>query len=327
MTVDKVHPWIQRCLDENGWNSWGVDKILGQGSWSVAVLLVKGGRQCVLLANRPDAPQINKPGVTGIFQLYQSAAKIRNSCRKVGLPVARTISGPREWTGGAAVLLSRVPGRDMEHMLDNPNLDASAIARSVASIVRDSQVLGSAHTQHKSGFGNHIFGHRPRHNCSVAAWSMCISPLLGVDAGSDELIERLGHVVRASFVDVTRTTQIWDVGDRNIMLDEQGEVVGLVDQVDLFTGDAMMVPGFSMAMLGDIHNWGMIEAYSKAWRSAWEMTPEQWFRVRLHRLASHGRFVGKTWKANHTLLSVLQQPQELAKWQENTRKLLSEWDA
>ena len=145
-----------------------------------------------------------------------------------------------------------------------------------------------------------------------------------MDGTTDKLIEQLKEVVSSEFGDVSRTTQIWDVGDRNIMLNEHGSVVGLVDQVDMFTGDAMFVPGFSIAMLGDVHSWAMIDTYSNSWRQAWDMTEEEWFRVQLHRLACHGRFVGKTWGRNHFLLEVSQQPQELTKWQENTRQLLAQ---
>lgn len=61
-----------------------------------------------------------------------------------------------------------------------------------------------------------------------------------------------------------KTTQIWDVGDRNIMLNEEGLVVGLVHQVDMFTGDAMLVPGFSLAMLEDIHHWKGVRDSARA---------------------------------------------------------------
>ena len=90
-----------------------------------------------------------------------------------------------------------------------------------------------------------------------------------------------------------RTTQIWDVGDRNIMLDEKGRVTGLVDQVDMSTGDPLLVPGFSLAMLADVHAWAKVDDYAAGWRQAWSITPEQWARVQLHRLTCHGRFIGK----------------------------------
>lgn len=309
-------PWIQLCLEETDWISWRVEQFLGIGMWSMAVSLNKGGRNAVLLVNRPDSPQV-KPGIGGVLDLYQSAASIRVNCRKVGMPVAKTIGSPRAWSGGAAVLLSRVPGRDMEHMLDQ-ELDAYRIGCAVAEMVLSSQVLGAAHKKHHSAFGVHIFGKPGKHSCPTDAWAMCISPLGGIDPQAYELIEQLKVKAHLLLDDIPKTTQIWDVGNRNIMLGEDGTVVGLVDQVDMFTGDAMFVPGFSLAMLGDVHHWKGVRDYAKAWKQAWGITPEQWQRVRLHRLGCYGRFIGKSWQAQD------KDRQRLADWKDKARIFLDQ---
>ena len=315
----------QKCLNEVSWNTWSIDTFLGQGAWSFAMLLKKGKRECVLLLTNPNITPMNKPDVLGFLPLYQSAANIRIHCRHVGLPVAKTIARPQAWSGGACVLLSRVAGKDLEHSLQNSNIDAYKIGVRVAHMVRASQVLGTAHHKHHQGFGNHIFGMRPRHNSNALAWSTCISTLVDVNEKTNLVIEQLRIMAEQVLEDAPKTTQIWDVGDRNIMLDDNGDVVGLVDQVDLFTGDECFVAGFSWAMLGDVHNWSKIDDYTQAWRHTWNMTEEQILRTRMYRLACFGRFIGKqVHQLSKPVLTHNEQQEALNRWNDCAQKILSE---
>lgn len=306
-------PWVQRCLSETGWGSWHPHHILGEGARSMAVLVQRSARQAALLLDRPNRPMFNKPGYDSL-SLYQSASAIRLACRRAGLPVARTMGAPRAWSGGAAVLLSRVPGRDLEHMLGDPSLDGFAIGTRVAQMVAASQVLGTSHKRHTHGFGAHLFGHQPPRTSSLEVWSEYIDPLRHHERVTDALIDRLQSLAQSMLSTAPRTTQIWDVGDRNIMLDTAGQVVGLVDQVDMFTGDPMLVPGFSLAMLGNVHGWHQVDRYATGWRAAWDLDQEQWCRVHLHRLTCYGRFMGRRWNTR---------PPALTQWQSEVRQLLS----
>lgn len=312
-----VHqPWIQQCLLETGWCDWRALGLLGRGAWSMAALVARGGRQAVLLLDRPDRPALAKPGVQGTLALYESAAAIRLACRRAGLPVARTLGAPRAWSGGAAVIMARVPGRDLEHLLQDPRVDGETIGRRVAGLVAASQVLGQAHRAHATGFGNHLFGRRPPQACPLDQWRLRVAPLRGRDAATDALLERLETLAADLLAGAPRTTQVWDVGDRNIMVGEDGQVVGLVDQVDMSTGDPLLVPGFSLAMLADVHGWAQAGRYAAGWRQAWELDAAQWARVEFHRLSCHGRYLGKHWAAGR--------PAALSAWQARARLLLAQ---
>lgn len=146
------------------------------------------------------------------------------------------------------------------------------------------------------GYGRHLFGKPAKLGCAAQAHAAWIAPLKGYCPRIDELVDRIQEVANQLLASCPRTTQIWDVGDRNVMIGRQGRVVGLVDQADIYSGDPMFVPGFSMAMLGDLHGWGQIQAYEQGWKKSWKITVEESMRIELHRVASHGRLSGKHWR-------------------------------
>ena len=289
--------WIQQCLTETAWQAWTPVQPLGEGGYSMAVLVKRRNTMAVLLMDRPDRPP-SPPDFPTSIQSYESNMLIRQECRNLGMKVPETLEAPRAWSGGAAVLMTRIQGQDHGRAMLSFPLDARKIGGAVARLVQRSQGLGQAHPDHAHGFGRHLFGKPAIHDTTAQAFSKWISPLKGNDPSIDDLVGSLEEKAGEVFRHTPRTTQIWDVGDRNVMIGQTGRVVGLVDQADMYSGDPMFVPGFSIAMLGDLHGWSQIQDYEAGWRKAWGANDEDWARVQLHRLSSHGRLAGKQWRRN-----------------------------
>lgn len=287
--------WTRQCLEETTWQSWTPVQPLGEGGNSMAVLVKRSRATAVLLMDKPNKPPPSPDFPTSI-ESYESNMLIRQECRKLGMRVPETVEAPRQWSGGAAVLMTRIQGQDHGKAMREGVLDAERIGGAVARLVQRSQGLGQAHASHLGGYGRHLFGKPAKLGCAAQAHAAWIAPLKGYCPRIDELVDRIQEVANQLLASCPRTTQIWDVGDRNVMIGRQGRVVGLVDQADIYSGDPMFVPGFSMAMLGDLHGWGQIQAYEQGWKKSWKITVEESMRIELHRVASHGRLSGKHWR-------------------------------
>lgn len=321
MTLPLLSPlqsqWTHQCLEETSWSSWKPVHLLGEGGWSMAVLVRHQRKNAVLLMDRPNKPPPS-PNFPSSMESYESNMRIRQACLELGMRVPNTLESPRPWSGGAAVLMTRIQGQDHGRAMKALPLDAFKIGSSVARLVEKSQGLGHSHPAHAHGFGRHLFGKQAEYASAAEAYAGWVAPLKGNDPFVDDLVDRLQQKADLMLKSCPRTTQVWDVGDRNVMIGPSGRVVGLVDQADMYSGDPMFVPGFSMAMLGDLHGWEQIQDYEAGWKKAWKITDEQWLRVRLHRLASHGRLTGKQWRRNG------EAPAEFKGWVECAQALLDQ---
>lgn len=284
---------FSRCLMDCGWSDWRFLKFLGQGGHSQAALVEKKSAQ-----DHQTAVLLLAPGYSPhypVFEHYQSGARIREFCLSLGLSVPKTLAGPLRWGDGAVVLLSQIPGRDLDDLVkEKAPLNGRLLGQTVARLVEKSQALTSAHPNHSLGAGLHFYGAAPPCATLMASHIDWVSPLRGHDTQIDQALGHLQNVAQDLLQDVGCTTMLWDVGDRNVMI-ESGEVMGLVDQTNIYTGDRLFVPGFCLAMLSDVLGWSQANHYEEAWRQAWNVSEKEWRRVEVHRLASSGRQFGKDW--------------------------------
>ena len=87
--------------------------------------------------------------------------------------------------------------------------------------------------------------------------------------------------------DTPSETFIWDVLERNIMIDD-GVLTGFVDQDGLMTGDIIQVPAAASVYL-DMKGFSFTQSYVRAWMDRWDANEFQWERFRWYR-ASFGLF-------------------------------------
>lgn len=308
--------WVAQCLEETQWTCWKPLAMLGEGTHSLAVLVGRAKRQAVLVLDRPNKPPPG-PGFPSSIASYRSCNLIRRECKRLGIRVPLTVGAPREWSGGAAVLMSRIRGEDHGRAIQKGPVDAHGIGLQVARIVAQSRGLGQASAQHGVGFGRHLFGHCAPTSSGAQAYRLWGAPLRGRDPEVDDLMDALQGLADTWLALAPRTTQVWDVGDRNVMVSGADRVVGLVDQADMVSGDPMFVPGFCTAMLGDIHAWGQVDDYLKGWAGEWGVDEHEKDRIALHRLASHGRIAGKAWAVS------AQRPASIDRWVSQAKALLA----
>ena len=315
----------QHCLAELGWTTWTAGDVLGWGSHSSAIHVVNEGQQDGVLLVEHDRTLFPHPaGCPDGLSHLESGVQIRRVLGQSGLSVPQTIVPPNMWSGGTAMVLSRVPGRDVGQWLaEQRPMDARALGRDVARLVSRSGTLAQAHPAHATGWGRHLYGEVGPHQSCLEAFHAWIAPLRGLrhDVGM-----RLGHLEWRAMLwlrRVERQTLIWDVGDRNVMLEDTAQglrVAGLVDQVDLWSGDPMFVPGACWALFGGLGG-GDSLAYEAGWHDAWEQHAGQWRRAHLWRVGTLARQLGKTWRKEGGPPSA-----QLAQWIAACDQLLEEVD-
>lgn len=308
--------WVAQCLEETQWTSWQPLNMLGEGTHSLAILVGRSNRKAVLVMDRPNKPPPG-PGFPSSIEAFRSCTLIRRECKRLGIRVPLTVGAPREWSGGAAVLMSLIRGEDHGKAIQNRSVDARSIGRQVARIVEQSWGLGDASPEHSVGFGRHLFGRIAPALSGAEAYRLWGAPLRGKDSEVDNLMDGLQDLADRWLPWAPRTTQVWDMGDRNVMVEGSDRVVGLVDQADMFSGDPMFVPGFCTAMLGDIHSWNQVDDYLEGWVAQWGADEQDRDRIILHRLASHGRIAGKAWGLDG------QRPASMDQWVARAKGLLS----
>ena len=308
--------WVGQCLEETRWTAWQPLGMLGEGTHSLAVLVARGSRKAVLLMDRPNKPPPS-PGFPSSIEAYRSCSLIRRECKRLGIRVPLTVGAPREWSGGAAVLMSRLRGEDHGRAIQSRAMDARNIGRQVARIVAQSRGLAQASPEHSVGFGRHLFGQPGPASSNAEVYRLWGAHLRGREPEIDDLMDGIQELADAWLPLAPRTTQVWDVGDRNVMVEGTDRVVGLVDQVDMVTGDPMFVPGFCSAMLGDIHSWDHVDDYLRGWVEEWQADEGEQARIALHRLASHGRIAGKAWGFSGI------RPASIDHWTRQAKELLS----
>ena len=315
----------QHCLAELGWTTWTQGDVLGWGNHNSATHVLNEDQQEAVLLVEHDRTLLPYPaGCPDGLSHLESGVQIRHVLGQAGMAVPQTIVPPNTWSGGTAMVLSRVPGRDVGQWLaEQRPMDARKLGKEVAHLVSRSGVLGQADPAHATGWGRHLYGSPGPHQSCLEAFHAWIAPLRGLrhDVGM-----RLGHLEWRAWLwlrRVERKTLIWDVGDRNVMLEDtpQGlRVAGLVDQVDLWSGDPLFVPGACWALFGDLGG-GDSLAYEAGWHDAWEQHAEQWRRAHLWRVGALARQLGKAWRKEGSPPAA-----QLAQWMAACDQLLEEGD-
>ena len=267
--------WAQGIL---GSEVVGTEQPAGLGGQNrVRIVSAANGRVVVLREGSPD------------FEAdFRSGLEIRARLRSAGVIVPASI-GCRAGSGkvGPMELMERLPGADLEVVASTMSgAQARAIARRAAGVVSVSCTLFEAQAP-AAKFGRDRLGECAPHatwpdacdawlgavRADAARFGVAIEPWIGRAA------LRL-RAMRASLCGVPRKAFVWDVAERNVMV-EQGTWSGLVDQDTLHTGDPLIVPALARVALAR-RGAPWADAYSREWLRLWRVGPEGRVRVRLY---------------------------------------------
>ena len=184
-----------------------------------------------------------------------------------------------------------LPGRDLEYCLDQlDEVHAIKIAQAVADTVQTSTLLFQ---NDATCVGHHLLGQSPTtpdmKTFFLDGLSMAEQRLLAKNEST--LLPSLRHLFSQApkhiDFDTPSETFIWDVLERNIMIDD-GVLTGFVDQDGLMTGDIIQVPAAASVYL-DMKGFSFTQSYVRAWMDRWDANEFQWERFRWYR-ASFGLF-------------------------------------
>lgn len=319
--MDKILGRARQCLDETGWTHWLPRAFLGAGANSIAVLLVsvKTNKEAVLLMERHDKTLLPW-GAPTVLAYMNSGVHIRYHFSVMGIPVPETIEAPKLWSGGAALVMSRVPGRDIHQILTEGGvINPGPVAKKVAGIIQTGWNIEKADPNHSKGWGKHLFGQSGPFSNGADVFADYLSPIMNT---ADQDVVHLAHQVQEiasiQLLSTPRATCLWDVSERNLMLCENGNLVGVVDQVDLWSGDPMFIPGTAMAMLADVNRWPGVDEYEYSWRNSWGCSSQEWQRVSIHRLGTFGRWIGRRAKDPGKIIQ-----DHVERWKQQALELIS----
>lgn len=319
--MDKILTRAHQCLGDTNWIHWTPQAFLGAGANCAAVLVLckKTGKEAVLLMEKEDKAQL-PAGYPSALEYMNSGVHIRKHFLRMGIPVPETLEEPKLWSGGVALIMSRVPGRDINDILQEGGIiNPGPVARRVAEIIQLGWEIESVDRSHTVGWGKHLFGQSAPFSNALDAFIYYFTPIMSIpDHDVAQLAHQVQEIASIELSSTPRATCLWDVSERNLMLCEGGNLTGLVDQVDLWSGDPMFIPGTAMAMLADVNKWPGVDQYEKAWQEAWGCSSQQWQRVSIHRLCTFGRWLGR--KSSHCPIRVEQ-------WKNQARNLILNYTA
>ena len=182
-----------------------------------------------------------------------------------------------------------LPGQDLEHCLDQ--LDESRAIK-IAKTIADTVQVSASIFQPDDRIGYHLLGQSPTskdmRTFFLDGLLMAEQSLLSKNDTTflSGLRQLFSHASEIDF-DTPSKTFIWDVLDRNLMIDD-GKLTGFVDQDGLLTGDIIQVPAWANVYL-DMLGFAFTQQYVRAWMDRWGASEAQWKRFRLYR-ASYGLF-------------------------------------
>jgi hypothetical protein len=253
--------------------------------------LAYGAHKSVLLCHDPHGHYAVHFVDRKDLALVKSGIAIRQHMAHVGCLFPAHLGFEEHAFPFLVIAEGRLPGRDLEHCLDQVDEErAIKIAQTVANTV---QTSASLFQPKDARIGHHLLGQSPStkdmktfflDGLSMAAQGLLAKNDTALLPGLRQLFLRAPE--RIDF-DAPSQTFIWDVLERNIMIDE-GELTGFVDQDGLLTGDIIQVPAWASVYL-DMKGFSFTQQYVRAWMDRWSASETQWERFRWYR-ASYGLF-------------------------------------